>query len=335
MSLTSELRDPNSILGAFLRKYLEPKNVIQGINNRIRASMAVPLRSGVKAANLIGTAIDYRIRLYFKEDPFYRLVAWKGLFGNASILENAMWYKFQNGALEYFARFNDDLERLKPMGKLLSSKDEDLLCRHCLVLAKLEHAYRSGGYTVSSEASEQDRKFFGNFSYTNSRESGWRIKKVLNSFFTKELNEIKDMSRLFFENKQDWIKTKRVSLNPTFERGAAFGGADGDLIIDEIYYEIKSTMSGIQGRDVFQIMLYPLLDETSAYVIKKTGFYLARCGFAVEWPLEELYKKVAKTDISFLKFKNSFSKISDKCFDQQISKMMTRYMGLPPWLRES
>ncbi len=50
---------------------------------------------------------------------------------------------------EYFSMLTDDLARLEPSGKRLGPEDEDLLDRHCYVLALLDELFR-GGYHIRS-----------------------------------------------------------------------------------------------------------------------------------------------------------------------------------------
>lgn len=319
MSLISESRDGNSPLGSFLRKNLNPKEVIREINQKLKANLVVGSRLKGHRSALLGTAIDYRLRFYFKEEPFFNLLAWRGLFKNTAIIEESVWYKIGNGFLEYFVKFNNDFSRLTPTNRRLSPKQEDLLCRHCFVLAKLEQLYRTAGHPISIWSnSKDDFKFYSEFSGSTSADFHFKQKKILSSFSKQEINEAKKMSWLFYKSKIKWIKSKKIFMNPIFSLSPVIGGADGDIIINHTYYDIKSTAVGVRNSDIFQLLAYPLLDKEKQYEIENTGIYLARTGLSIEWKLETLYKKMAKTNHSFYRFKCDFYRIMNTYYKRML-----------------
>ena len=67
------------------------------------------------------------------------------------------------------------------------------------------------------------------------------------------------------------------------------GGADADMIVDELLIDIKVTKrSSIELDWLRQLLGYVLLDYSDQYGISSIGLYLARQGVLVSWSLEEV-----------------------------------------------
>ena len=78
-------------------------------------------------------------------------------------------------------------------------------------------------------------------------------------------------------------------IGPTFEGSRDVGGADADVILGTSLIDVKTTVDPKVARDgLWQILGYALLDYSDAYGIDAAGFYFARQGQFVEWPLAEL-----------------------------------------------
>lgn len=82
----------------------------------------------------------------------------------------------------------------------------------------------------------------------------------------------------------------RMHTGPQLAGSADVGGADVDLIADDLLLEFLSTRTPSQlgTRDFYQIVGYAILDYGDRYGIRRLGFYLSRFGRLVTWPLEDL-----------------------------------------------
>ncbi len=87
-------------------------------------------------------------------------------------------------------------------------------------------------------------------------------------------------SRLFYS---------KVKVNPANLSGVGGFGADADLFIDGHIIDIKTVQRPVlQPAWLYQVLGYALLSSRSSLVITGVGFYLARQGTFVQWPLDSL-----------------------------------------------
>ena len=83
-------------------------------------------------------------------------------------------------------------------------------------------------------------------------------------------------------------------LNPTFEGSGDIGGADADVILDNCLLDIKSTVkAGIQKLWLYQLLGYVLLDYSDRFELSMVGFYMARQGKFMEWPIDNLLETLS------------------------------------------
>ena len=98
----------------------------------------------------------------------------------------------------------------------------------------------------------------------------------------------------------DWsqFRAERLCLlNPTFGNGSTMlRGADADLLLDDMLIDVKTTASlSIRVEDWRQLIGYAALNEhfpigggEQPVPIRRVGFYFARYGHLVGWPLTDL-----------------------------------------------
>ncbi|GAF76488.1 unnamed protein product, partial [marine sediment metagenome] len=115
-----------------------------------------------------------------------------------------------------------------------------------------------------------------------------------------EPEKIEELEKLFNCVPWDKFKAKKhCILNPTFGKGSGIvGGADADLIIDDVLIDIKSSKNiEIKRRDLNQIIGYYLLSLIGSIngkeksKIKKIGIYFARYSHFWECPLSNYFDK--------------------------------------------
>jgi hypothetical protein len=99
--------------------------------------------------------------------------------------------------------------------------------------------------------------------------------------------------------------TDRCFLNPTFgDASLAIGGADADIIIDDLLLDIKVRKdAALRTEDFHQVLVYYLLYEIGGidglfYLphISRVGFYSARYRLLTAWPVKELMTGVVSLD---------------------------------------
>ncbi len=157
----------------------------------------------------------------------------------------------------------------------------DELCYSAQILSNLDGAYRSGYFNPLWEP----------------------------------LKDITDELRAMLENfhpRRKFRATSAVILNPTFALSHVVGGADADIIYDDVIVEIKTTKYLNPRIDYMrQLVGYAALQELggiyshSPYVTsircKEIGIYYARFGRFIRWRLVDLFPHG-----SFLKFVKAF-----------------------------
>lgn len=168
---------------------------------------------------------------------------------------------------EYFLTLSHDLDRIEPEGKRLQPEDEELLDRHCYVLALLDELFR-GGYHIRSPLYDTPP----------------------HGLLELGANWSQDLATLYglFWDKHRSLFDLPVTTNPHFAGSAAIGGADADLIIDNQLIDIKTTIKKTLRREwMWQLIGYLLLDWDDAHEISGLGLYSSRHGVLVTWPLNE------------------------------------------------
>jgi len=243
--------------------------------------------------DVIGTALDYRIRYYFRLAPTAELVAFRGACEMAGCPEAedladlsrlvAKRPPSPSGelnylgrlALNFFASLETVLQQLKPAGRRLERDKEELLGRYCVALAYFEQFFRA---TLRSLMASP-------LLYPTPRRT---VEEVLTLAQDSWLDDLCALSWTFYECCRELIG-RPVILNPTFQGSEDVGGADADLIVDGCLIDIKTT-TRVEIRSVWlwQLLGYALLDYSNEYGIRAVGLYLARQGLLLRWPLREL-----------------------------------------------
>ena len=81
---------------------------------------------------------------------------------------------------------------------------------------------------------------------------------------------------------------REVTAGPEFVGSGYVGGADADLVLDYRLVEVKTAI----GRDLLrasrQLLGYVLLDWSDEHEMEEAGFYFARQGKQMSWPLGRL-----------------------------------------------
>ncbi len=285
-SLTGHLAKASNPVRAFLFDVL-PSEAAKPITDEIRAALAEgPRIAGATLAPwehaLIGTAVDYRLRYSFAVTPASKFVAAVGVSKLPRYLTNE-----PDGGIEFFMtcqQFMDDIDstvtELSPIGRRLDKADEEILSRHCIVLALLEQVGRVG---LRAGSPLLNRPFASSTA------------QLLEVGRVEWMDDIRDMAWLFHDQAaREGLAGRPAILNPTFAGSSDMSGADADLIVDGCLIEIKSTIQASLREPVLhQLLGYTLLDYAGEFGVQSVGIYLARHGVLLRWKLEELLGKSA------------------------------------------
>lgn len=308
MSLTSHLSNAASPIGQYIKqRFASTKGITTEINRQLRQANTIrPVQSeGAYPYQTIGTAIDYRLRYAFTITPYKRFVAWKGatklafrpLESDADTAVKIDWDEI-NGVLLWFdplvdrvaegpyplkflRTFFDSLDttvqRIQPVGRHLSSDDEQVLDRYCYVLSLFEQVFRNGTNILQSSPLMPPKR---------------SVEALLAIPQDVCLDDIAAVFSLFYERCNSLL-SKPHKLNPTFAGSNDVGGADADLIVDGCLIDIKATITPKLAADhLYQLAGYLLLDYDDALHITSVGIYMARQGMLFTWPVDEFVRQL-------------------------------------------
>ena len=331
MSLTSQLDNSSSPIRKFLKEqFPNTRAVMREVNARIRKAETIRPREPVPWGTM-GTAFDYRARYYFGVTPSSKLVAWEGALGISStdlewkdtdqydfVDAEGMCYfsegldsaivvlrRFQgrvqiytgpdglapreggpippNLVVSFFADLDETLARMAPGGHLrdLEQQDEELLARYCIALALFEEFYRSGAgqARISSPLMRHGAQS--------------TVQDLLSIAEDHWVEDLCRLSRMFSHAFQDRLSGEAI-LNPKFLGSGDVGGADADIIVGTCLMEFKTTVkTSIERlRGLYQLIGYLLLDYDDEFGIEKLGFYMARQGLTIDWPVADLFGRL-------------------------------------------
>jgi len=306
MSLTSHLSRPLAPLSVWMRARFPMENrlwVLKECRQELcLATLPVPgrIKKGTKYPYaLIGTALDYRLRLYFDVLPA-KTVAFQGAFSATQFHQFAR--KEVRGAKDksirtaredkmgrlpgaigdFFEGLDQTIQEVTPAGRRLKTKDEQELARYCIVLGLWEQVFRAGPM-INSPLWVPHPKTTAD--------------EMLDLATPQMVRDMCQLSRLFFERCSDLIAIgSKVVQNPTFKGSRMVGGADADFIADHCLWDIKTSIQNrISGDWLYQLLGYVLLDFDDAYQIREVGIYMARQGVRLQWPLQDLLNMLTDT----------------------------------------
>lgn len=286
MSLTTELADQSSPLSRHLKsRFPNTRTVLTKVNPEFN-KLATRKPDGEFPYQLVGAAVDYRIRYMFPDpEPARRTIAGIGYDTLRDISHPATQHKncmlqirsgkgaFNAKAIrDFFAETDTFVAEVKPAYRQLESAHEQHLARHCLVLAILEGFARSRGDHGSLLKNEMVH---------TSRD----LLELIRQSWIEDLTAISQAVHTALE---PYFGQPYVP-NPTFDGSADVGGADADIIIGDTLFEIKTTIKpGIRTEWLRQIMAYALLDYDDRYCIRNLGFILPRQAHVLTWTLQDL-----------------------------------------------
>lgn len=283
MSLTSFIKI-SEVKIMFKKEFPLLKTALQG------DMKAIPI---TKNYPLVGTAFDYLFRFYLEhENPNCVTKPWVAEHSLA-LLEQMIEEHGKNtpkDMLEASDKMKSLLHDAKGTHKdyLKSGNLGDGLIRSSLILAQMDALYRSG-----------------------------RISPALGQV---ENGDVQDLRNLISLVKSETFKAKKTCfLNPTFGYGSQLvGGADADLIVDNMLVDIKTTkFLSFTQEQYNQLIGYYILsklgkiNESEDIPISKIGIYFSRHGI-----LHTISAKEIEGHPNFPKFVDMFEKLATVIFSK-------------------
>jgi hypothetical protein len=270
-----DFRDPHNPITSFLADHFP--NVIPVRRDwSFRTAGASTLRPvGVSNPphHTIGTAVDYRVRYYFRATSPEKLDASVGVAYGAP-LSNAAQKRWQKLASDFFESLKIFLKRARPARRRLDPRQDRELCRYCYILALYEELHRAALRNRASPLFSLPRKATPEDLFELAH-AAW-------------VDDLCQMSYLFYERCVALL-SKPVVLNPDFGGTGYASGIEADLIVDRCLIDIKTTISPKWRLEwLYQLLIYVLLDYHDRYRMDSVGIYLARQGMLVTWPLSSL-----------------------------------------------
>ena len=275
-NLTQLVAGPQNPVGQFCRTTMASKAAARTANKKL-SKFDTALPEGERKGYpwmMIGTAFDYRVRLFFEPEFNFEDTVALGRMprGMASIpgCENTAWFLWNAGV------------GLTPEQR----DDNDYLGRLCIIAAQLEDVWRRsivGEWFLEAEKMTSEQ--------------------LLESIPDAWANDITQMIKKLEFTFSDRMPERTIS-NPVLGRADLNIGADGDLILDDCLIDIKATINAkVSQAMLHQVVCYTLLDREDRFAIRKTGLYMARQGALIVWPLPELLMLLGanNTDIGVLR----------------------------------
>lgn len=284
MSLTSRLKsNHNPTRLYFEENFPAKKNFTQEWRKRTKNQPSILPQNPTSSYPwaLVGHAIDYRIRLFFEKYSAENTVAASGASmgfdpdSNSEIISKTYKESRRETDLRWQLwsdlSFEFDALSMNIVGKISSPEIEHRLAMCCMALSYYETQTRSGQPSEPLLRANTLEDLFSGISET-------------------VINDLVQIFRAFFES--DKPSLNNVVLNPAFIGSRDVGGADGDIILDHILWDIKTTKNPSEFHNYFwpyQLIGYCLLDYDNQYALSGCGFYLTRQACWIVWSLEELF----------------------------------------------
>lgn len=332
MGLSSRLRDPRDPLRRFIQSQFAHVDTIKR-DLRERApvlNFAPPDVEGYVLAR-IGWALDYRLRLYFPgsspfdttavqgaaqlarrveradETAYLYNVMFKTLHGELTVLPEAEQRRYVLDDMDAVMELTERLERegqlsgglipvprgfvalgraieseigrLKPVGRVLDANDEWRLCGLSYLLGLYENPrYRAAASdsVIARIALLED------------------VNAQLAFVPEVALDDVSAMSRKFAEVASDLFGQSSIVDAHFPPRSSSWSVAEVDLVVGSTLIDIKTTRTLPTGLSlIYQLVGYLLADAEDFYGITEVGWYLARYGTLVTWPVAEFLDKLA------------------------------------------
>lgn len=295
MSLTSELKDGESLLSLFMTAEFPGTRSLSAAFRAVRPADADTLRPVVPDGarvhwGTLNAAIDHRLRYAFtaaNDVPRGMSIvlaeaerlAWPDVAAAIRKAGMGLWSLLDELLTSY-----QPADRSRPL--LLPDPAEVQLARLCYAMTWYEEVYRTGrlwpGTPLGDAGASLD------------------VSDLLDAVPEYAVEDLAAQARLAsgsLEELRGSCPPSDVWGGPVFLGSADVDGADADLIVGDLLIDVKGTASPSRLRkpEFYQLLGYALLDYDDEYGIRRLGFYLSRFGKLITWPVEEYLMLLGST----------------------------------------
>jgi hypothetical protein len=251
---------------SFVSYFIEERFNLKRLSAEIRENLKNKTTHRPKHRNytLVGTAVDYRIRAYFSDQPHLCEAVSSGL----SLVGGTKCKSSQ-------ASLNKLFVNTKPSRRSLEDFEEHRLCAYCVVVAQLDAIYRVG--PVFAE------KYVKNFKEN-------KLEKIADTVDPEVVADLVQLSKGFRQMQSNLIKSfRRVHVGKSLPGSKDVIGADFDLLVDNCLFDFKTT---IRPRDIRaclrQLIGYWLLDYDDRFRIRSIALCFTRQNYTHRFEISDL-----------------------------------------------
>ncbi|WP_137873778.1 hypothetical protein [Rhodococcus sp. Q] len=272
MSLTSQIKSPTSPFMRFAAVELPNSAAVTALKDGIhRRKIAAAASHDGKRPDwpLIGTSIDFRLRLAFSHTAPVPECAQRGYRGLARMARPGGCETLLS---DLAAAITKLLAQGPPPGAaadaIHSESAEVELIRLCAVAAQLDQLYRNPLLIEKTVLLDDERRIV-------------TLDRAVEQISWFVVDQIRDQVHLSGTGLAPVRSQFMQALpGPTFAGSDLIGGADADLLVDDLLLDFKSTHEAttIARRDVYQLAGYVLLDFDDVHEIRRVGVYWTRHG---------------------------------------------------------
>lgn len=283
MSLTSILSYSNKRFTDFrtLLEELFPTPKFHGVKS-------IKVEPQTKNYGLVGTAFDYLLRFSLKRK-------YKNLVHHSTWIAEQVLIYFKEGVFMPFGNPDDiDFDNIDTIEKKSERNIESKKVRN-----KFEKCKSIYNEFINSQIDINDNLleacfFLSRLDFIRRIPSNYNYKISLEPENVKDLSDLRQLINQC--NLDQFCPKEKIILNPTFGEGSKLvGGADADLIIDNLLIDVKTTIEQKLTRPIFnQLISYYLLfliggiDNHKDSIINKLGIYFSRYDYLWTLPIKEI-----------------------------------------------
>jgi hypothetical protein len=295
VSLTAELANPRSPLSRFMTAHL-PGETLHAVYGAAVRSLPVTIRPpeavGTIPWTTLGTAVDYRIRLWLGSAEFPAVTS------AIAALRAPEHFAFPTpgAAAKFFPHRNaaaaGDLlmERLRARAvscRPLTPAEEADTARWAVLAARYDAIHRAP-HPHRARA----------IGYFTELRLGEDADHALHRLCTDvPLSQVRDICQQMHAAQiaLAGLRGAPLTSGPTFAGSARVGEAEGDFIAGGCLIDVKATitpeLNPAQARKWFrQLAGYLLLDFDDAHAIEAVGLYLSRQAILLTWPVTDFLR---------------------------------------------
>ncbi|WP_156517563.1 hypothetical protein [Rhodococcus sp. LB1] len=287
MSLTSQIEWAGSPFMRFAQRSIPNPGAVTAVHDGIRkhALRTKSSHTGKRPDwGLIGTAIDFRLRLAFTTDDLVPVSARRG---HAALTRNHPEAAALLGELTaaIASLLAEAPPQLADRIELPESIENDLL-RLCVVAGQLDQLYRSYLHVI-----DKTPLLDGGRAVTFDQ-----ARAQVPWFVIDQLHDQVCLANTGLGELRARASAARSGMS--FSGSDAIGGADADLLVDGLLLDFKSTHAAttITKSDVYQLAGYALLDFDDEHHIDHVGIYWTRHGIKRTFSLPGFFELLGATE---------------------------------------